>query len=233
MLARLKTFTLSGIDALPVDCEIDISSSSMPKTILVGLPDTAVKESTHRVEQAALKQWVCQAARACSDQFSGRDLPKQASSFDLPVALGVLAASGQICRDKINQYAVVGELSLEGLTRPVKGILSMAIEAQKFSGKRGLLVPRPNAFEASVVEGLNVIPIDSLAQAAAFYSGDINLEPVASRVESIFEQFGNYEIDYCDVRGQESAKRAMTIAAAGSSQPHDVRPARVWKNNAG
>lgn len=216
MLARLKTFTLSGIDALPVDCEIDISSSSMPKTILVGLPDTAVKESTHRVERALSNSGFVKPQERVVINLAPGDLPKQASSFDLPVALGVLAASGQICRDKINQYAVVGELSLEGLTRPVKGILSMAIEAQKFSGKRGLLVPRPNAFEASVVEGLNVIPIDSLAQAAAFYSGDINLEPVASRVESIFEQFGNYEIDYCDVRGQESAKRAMTIAAAGA-----------------
>jgi len=216
MLARLKTFTLSGIDALPVDCEIDISSSSMPKTILVGLPDTAVKESTHRVERALSNSGFVKPQERVVINLAPGDLPKQASSFDLPVALGVLAASGQICRDKINQYAVVGELSLEGLTRPVKGILSMAIEAQKFSGKRGLLVPRPNAFEASVVEGLNIIPIDSLAQAAAFYSGDINLEPVASRVESIFEQFGNYEIDYCDVRGQESAKRAMTIAAAGA-----------------
>ncbi|MDA8696914.1 YifB family Mg chelatase-like AAA ATPase [Rhodopirellula sp.] len=216
MLARLKTFTLLGIDAISVDCEVDISSSAMPKTILVGLPDAAVKESTHRVERAIVNSGFVKPQERVVINLAPGDLPKQASSFDLPVALGVLAASGQISLEKFDQYAVVGELSLEGITRSVKGVLSMAIEASLFKKKRGFVVPRQNAYEASVVEGLDVIPVDSLAQAAAFFASEIEIDSTPSSVNLIFEQFGQYDVDYQDVRGQESAKRAMTIAAAGS-----------------
>lgn len=215
MLARLKTYTLLGIDAMPVDCEVDISSAAMPKTILVGLPDTAVKESTHRVERAIVNSGFIKPQERVVINLAPGDLPKQASSFDLPVALGVLAASGQIPPDRIGHYSVVGELSLEGFTRPVKGILSMAIEARNEKNKRGFIVPRPNAYEASVVEGLDVIPVDSLGQAASFLAGEIELESSPSGISSIYNRFGRYEIDYREVRGQESAKRAMTIAASG------------------
>lgn len=215
MLARLQTYTLLGIDAMSVDCEVDISSAAMPKTILVGLPDTAVKESTHRVERAIVNSGFTKPQERVVINLAPGDLPKQASSFDLPVALGVLAASGQISMQGIDRYVVAGELSLEGFTRPIKGVLSMAIEAKRSSNKCGFIVPRTNAFEASVVEGLNVIPVDSLAQAAAFLSGEIELDAAPTRIGSIFKEFGNYDVDYSDVRGQESAKRAMIIAAAG------------------
>jgi len=141
MLARLKTFTLLGIDAISVDCEVDISSSAMPKTILVGLPDAAVKESTHRVERAIVNSGFVKPQERVVINLAPGDLPKQASSFDLPVALGVLAASGQISLEKFDQYAVVGELSLEGITRSVKGVLSMAIEASLFKKKKRLRRP--------------------------------------------------------------------------------------------
>ncbi len=216
MLARLKTFTLLGIDAMPVDVEIDISSAAMPKTILVGLPDTAVKESTHRVERAIVNSGFVRPQDRVVINLAPGDIPKQASSFDLPVALGVLAGSGQIAFEAMEQFAVVGELSLEGFTRPIKGVLSMAMEAKRSCDVRGLIVPRQNASEASVVEGLDVIPVDSLSQAAAFCAGKINIDPKASGISDLFEQFGHYEFDYSDVRGQESAKRAMTLAAAGA-----------------
>ena len=215
MLARLKTFTLLGIEAMPVDVEVDLSPAAMPKTILVGLPDAAVKESTHRVERAIVNSGFVRPHDRVVINLAPGDLPKQAPTFDLPVALGVLAGSGQLASDRLEQYAVVGELALEGITRPVKGALSIAIEAAKQEGIRGLVVPAESAGEAAVVEDLDVIPVESLAQAVGFFTGEIDVDPAPSRLEQLFDQFSTYELDFGDVRGQESAKRAMTLAAAG------------------
>ncbi len=215
MLARLKTFTLLGIEAMPVDVEVDISSAAMPKTILVGLPDTAVKESTHRVERAIVNSGFIRPHDRVVINLAPADLPKQASSFDLPVALGVLAGSGQLSIERLEEYGVVGELALEGIARPIKGVLSIAMEAAKNANLRGLVVPRENASEAAVVEGLEVIAVDSLAQTVAFFAGELDLFPTPGRIEELFERFSSYDIEFGDVRGQESAKRAMTLAAAG------------------
>ena len=215
MLARLKTFTLLGIEAMPVDVEVDISPAAMPKTILVGLPDTAVKESTHRVERAIVNSGFTRPHDRVVINLAPGDLPKQAASFDLPVALGVLAGSGQLIADRLEHYAIIGELALEGHTRPVKGCLSIAIEASKNAGLRGLVLPAENAPEAAVVEGLEVIPVESLAQAVAFFAGEVELTPAPSRLEDLFQRYSEYDVDFGDVRGQESAKRAVTLAAAG------------------
>src|SRR6056297_159432 len=216
MLARLKTFTLLGIEALAVDVEVDISPAAMPKTILVGLPDAAVKESTHRVERAIVNSGFVRPHDRIVINLAPGDLPKQAASFDLPVALGVLAGSGQLAAERLDDYAIVGELALEGHTRPIKGSLSIAIEAAKRQDLRGLVVPRENAQEAAVVDGLDVIAIDSLSRAVAFFSSEIDIAPVPGRVDELFEEFSVYDVDFGDVRGQETAKRAMTLAAAGS-----------------
>jgi magnesium chelatase family protein len=215
MLARLKTFTLLGIEAMPVDVEVDISPAAMPKTILVGLPDTAVKESTHRVERAIVNSGFTRPHDRVVINLAPGDLPKQAASFDLPVALGVLAGSGQLIPDRLENYAIIGELALEGQTRPVRGGLSIAIEAAKANGLTGLVLPAENAGEAAVVEGLDVIPVASLSQAVAFFAGEIDIAPAPSRVEQLFDEYSAYEVDFADVRGQESAKRAVTLAAAG------------------
>jgi magnesium chelatase family protein len=215
MLAKLHTFSLLGIDALPVEVEVDVSPSALPKTVLVGLPEQAVKESIHRIERALVNSGFVLPVNRVVINLAPAELPKQASSFDLPVALGLLAASGQIASDLLAHYAIVGELALDGAMRPVKGALSMAMAAAANQQLRGLIVPSANAAEAAVVEGIEVIPVDSVTQAAAFLIEQLHIEPTPSRVGELFEELGCYEEDFADVRGQEMAKRAVTIAAAG------------------
>ena len=224
MLAKLQTFSLLGIKAVPVEVEVDVSGAALPKTVLVGLPEAAVKESTHRIERALVNSGYVRPADRVVINLAPAELPKQAASFDLPIALGVLAASGQLGFEQLAQYTVVGELALDGTTRPVKGGLSMAMAAaasrqrnsiQRNSIQRGLVVPTSSAPEAAVVEGIQGIPVDTLAQAAAFFRGEVDIAPYPSRVEQLFRELGSYDIDFADVRGQEMAKRALTLAAAG------------------
>ena len=215
MLAKLHTLSLLGIDALPVEVEVDVSAAAFSKVLLVGLAEAAVKESIHRVERALVNS----AFRPPDDRvvinLAPADLPKQAASFELPMALGLLAASGQLQSDRFSQYAVVGELALDGTTRAVKGALSMAMAAAA-RGLRGLVIPSPNSAEAAVVSGLEVIPVDSLTEAAGFFGGHLELAPVPSQVDQLFEELSHYDVDFADVRGQEMAKRALTLAAAGA-----------------
>jgi magnesium chelatase family protein len=143
------------------------------------------------------------------------ELPKQAATFDLPITLGILAGSGQFSSERFNDYAVVGELSLEGSTRPARGALSMAISAARQKNLRGVVVPAASATEAAVVEEIEVIPVASLNEAVRFFSGDLQIAPAPSRMGEWFDQFASYDIDFADVRGQEAAKRALCVAAAG------------------
>jgi len=215
MLAKLKTFSLLGIDAVPVEVEVDVSPSGLPKSVLVGLPEAAVKESTHRVERAIVNSGFQRPQSRVVINLAPAELPKQAASFDLPISIGILAGSGQIASEKFDRYAVVGELALDGTTRPAKGALSMAITAAKQEGLQGVLVPTDSAAEAAVVEGIEVIAVASLAQAVGFLAGEIDIEPTPSRLDDIFRELAAYDADFADVRGQEMAKRAMTVAAAG------------------
>ena len=215
MLAKFHTFSLVGIDALPVEVEVDVSAGALPKTILVGLPEAAVRESTHRVERALVNSGFLRPNDRVVINLAPAELPKQAASFDLPMSLGLLAASGQFEAERVDQYAAVGELALDGSTRSTKGALSISIAAARSERLRGILVPAENATEASVVEGIEVIPTASLGQAVAFFAGQLEIPPAQSDLTKLFCQFGEYEEDFRDVRGQETAKRAITVAAAG------------------
>jgi magnesium chelatase family protein len=232
MLAKLHTFSLLGIDALPVEVEVDVSPGALPKTVLVGLPEQAVKESTHRIERAMVNSGFVRPQDRVVINLAPAELPKSAGSFDLPIAVGILAGSGQFKSELLDQYAVVGELALDGSTRPVKGALSMAMAAASRVGTahhalapievggahptlRGIIVPSANAAEAAVVEELDVIAVDSLAQTVAFLTGTLDIEPTPSRLDELFQELSHYEEDFADVRGQEMAKRAVTIAASG------------------
>ena len=215
MLAKLHTFSLVGIDALPVEVEVDVSPGALPKTVLVGLPEAAVKESTHRVERAMVNSGFMRPQDKIVINLAPAELPKNAASFDLPISLGMLAGSGQLQSDLFEKYAVVGELALDGGTRTTKGALSMAMAAGAQKGLRGIVVPTESAAEAAVVEDIEVIPVSSLAQAVAFFAGQIEIDPTPPRLDEWFQQYAAYEVDFADVRGQEMAKRAITIAAAG------------------
>jgi len=214
MLAKLFTYSLFGIEARAVEVEVDISAGSLPRTILVGLAEAAVRESTHRIERALVNSGYVRPSDRIVISLSPADLPKDAASFDLPIALGLLTASGQLQGDRFDDFAVVGELALDGRLRPIRGVLSMALEARD-AGRRGIVVPLENAPEAAVVEGLDAIPVGTLAEAVGYLAGAIDIEPAAFSWEQAIGAHGRYNIDYSDVKGQETAKRAVVVAAAG------------------
>jgi magnesium chelatase family protein len=213
MLAKLNTFALVGIDAAAVEVEVD-AAPGLPKTVLVGLPEMAVKESIHRIERAL--------ANLGYDRHQGRtvinlapaDLRKDAGAFDLPIALGLLVATRQLLPEQLRDFAVLGELALDGSVRPIKGALSMAMSAAA-KGIPKMLVPAANAREAAVVESVQVYGVNSLAEAVGVLSGQLPAEAVASRIDELFAKLNTYDVDFADVRGQEFAKRSLVVAAAG------------------
>lgn len=224
MLAKLQTFSMLGIEAVPVDVEVDVSQGALPATVLVGLPDAAIRESTHRVARAMINSGFQRPQDRVVVNLAPAELPKQAATFDLPITLGILAGSGQFEPKRFDDYAVVGELSLEGSTRPARGALSMAIAAARRQQLRGVVVPASSAVEAAVVEGVEVIPVASLGEAVGFFSGELPLSPAPPRLDEWFDRFAHYDVDFADVRGQEAAKRALLVAAAGGHNVCMVGP---------
>lgn len=214
MVARLQSSTFCGIDAVPVEVEVDVFSRGFGPASLVGLPDAAVKESIERVRSAIGNGGYQFPRQRTVVNLAPADLRKEGPALDLPIALGILIAAEQVVGELTDRYLVTGELALDGRVRPVRGVLSSALLARE-RGLSGIVVPLDNAKEAAVVDGLQVIGVSSLTQAIGFLTGQLPLEPTTVDLNEIFKTEGGYDCDFSEVRGQEHVKRAMTIAAAG------------------
>ena len=214
MLARIRSAALLGIDAYPVDVEVDISPG-LPGFSTVGLPHGAVKEGRERVSAALANTGFEFPLRRITVNLAPADVRKDGSAFDLPIALGLLVASGQLTTAGLDDTLVVGEVGLEGDLRPVRGALSMALAARA-AGCRGLLVPSANVSEASVVDGLEVRGASSLQEACAHLAGTAPIPSVHTDVATLMEERAEDAVDFADVRSQPAAKRALEVAAAGA-----------------
>ncbi len=213
MLIRTFASAVTGIDAVTVTIEVNVSRGI--RFFLVGLPDVAVKESQQRIESALRSLGFKWPGKQVLINMAPADIRKEGSSYDLPLAMGILTADEKVVKDNIESYIMMGELSLDGTLKPVRGVLPIALQAreEKFIG---VIVPVENAREAAVVNGLDVYGMENLGDVVDFFNGIRKFEPVRVDLMEIFNSEANkYDIDFSDVRGQENVKRALEVAAAG------------------
>lgn len=210
----VKTFgsALNGIDAITVTIEVNIDRGV--QFFLVGLPDSAVKESQQRIESALNNNGLKYPKRKITINMAPADIRKEGSSYDLPLAIAILAASEQVSADLLDKYVIMGELSLDGGINPIKGALPIAIRASE-EGFKGVIVPKANANEAAVVEDIEVYGVGTIMDVINFFNGSHHLEPTKLNLEDEVVNYV-YDFDFSDVRGQENIKRALEVAAAGS-----------------
>jgi len=214
MLSRIHSMVLQGIDAAACEVEVDVARGGLGEFKLVGLPDAAVKEAVSRVQAAMRNGGYRWPGPKVTINLAPADVRKEGPAYDLPIALGVMLAGGQLDCEKHRRYLILGELALDGRLRPVKGALAAAMSAKQ-TGLWGIILPRANAREAAVVEGIEVIGCDTLAQAVGFLTDELPIEATEVDLDAVFVEAGRYSVDYGDVRGQAAAKRAITVAAAG------------------
>ena len=214
MLARLHSVALEGIDGIICEVEVDVARGGFEKSIIVGLPDAAVKESSERVKSAIINSGYKYPRTQSVVNLAPADIKKEGPAFDLPIAMGMLLGGGVFSSPFLKNYVIVGELALDGRVRPVNGILSMAMTAAA-NGFKGIIVPLENAREAAVVSDIEVYGVGSLAQVVGFFSGQLVLETTTIDIDEIFRAESQYDVDFGDVKNQESVKRALTVAAAG------------------
>jgi magnesium chelatase family protein len=215
-IASTWSAAVVGVEALPVEVEVD-AGNGKENFVVVGLADTAVKESRQRVKAA-----IWNSGYFCPDGFitaslAPADLKKSGPCFDLPIALGLLACSGQICKDRLAEWMVIGELALDGEVRPVRGALAISLLARERRTK-GLIVPSVNALEAKAVEGVKIVPVRDLREAAEVIEGKVHPPPLEETPPTEpRKRMGNPgSVDFSEVKGQEAVKRALEIAAAGN-----------------
>jgi magnesium chelatase family protein len=212
MLSKALSSAVIGIDAYIVQVEVDISQG-LPAFATVGLPEGAVRESKERVKASIKNSGYHFPSDRITVNLAPADIKKEGSAFDLPMALGILAATGLVPKASFDQYIILGELSLDGLIRPIKGALPIAVTAKEMDLK-GIFLPVENAPEAAVVEGIDIYPVETLSQLVEALLGVSKIDPYEVDMKKLFQK-PEHQVDFSDVRGQETVKRAMEIAAAG------------------
>ncbi|MGH7658413.1 MAG: YifB family Mg chelatase-like AAA ATPase, partial [Gemmatimonadales bacterium] len=214
MLARIQSAAVLGIEAYPVDVEVDITNG-LPSFCTVGLPQGAVKEGRERVAAAVANAGYRFPLKRITVNLAPADIRKDGSAFDLPIALGILVASGQLPADAGADQFILGEFGLEGDLRPVRGALSMALAARD-AGRAGILLPDPNVNEAAVVKGIEVRGACTLMEVCRHLTGEAVLPVRQVDLASLMERRRQDIVDFADVRSQAAAKRALEVAAAGA-----------------
>ncbi len=213
MLSRIYSAAVYGVDAYEVEIEVNAAGGS-PRIVIVGLPDTAVKESQDRVTTAISNSGYYWPRGRTTINLAPADIKKEGPSFDLPIALGMIATEQELGDDVFSEFSFVGELALNGAVRSVKGVLPVALEARR-KGKRAIIVPQANAREAAMVTGIDVFGVQNLRQTFEFVRGEKQLTPVRDDMSEFFARHQNYEVDFSDVKGQAHVKRALEVAVAG------------------